>query len=47
MDALLMNSENSRTNDKERFILHLSDKLDIKRSLKQVSLSALSIYYTL
>ena len=41
-----MNSENSKTYDPHRLLLHLSDKINLKRSDKYVALSNLSIYYT-
>ena len=41
-----MNSENSKTSDPHRLLLHLSDKINLKRSDKYDSLSNLSIYYT-
>ena len=36
---------NSRTSDLHRLLLNLSDKADLKRSNKYVSLSNISIYY--
>ena len=41
-----MNSKNSNLSDPHRLILNLSDKIDLKRNDKYVSLSNLSIYYT-
>ena len=41
-----MNSENSKTPDFHRLWPNLSDKEDLRRSDKYVSLSNLSIYYT-
>ena len=46
MDAIFMNYENSKTSDPYRLLLHLSDKIKLKRSDKYVVLSNLSIYYT-
>ena len=46
MDTIFMNSENSKTFDPHRLLLHLSDKINLKRSDKYVALSNLSIYYT-
>ena len=46
MDAIFINSENSRTSEYHVLVLKLYDKLDIKRSQKSVALSNLSIYYT-
>ena len=45
MDTLFMNSENSKTSDPRRPLLNPSDKIDLKRSDKYVTLSSLSIYY--
>ena len=45
MDTLFMNSENSKTSDPHRPLLNPSDKIDLKRSDKYVTLSNLSIYY--
>ena len=41
-----MNSESSKNRDPYRLILNLSDKIDVKKSDKYVSLSILSIYCT-
>ena len=41
-----MNSENSKTSEYHVLVLQLTDKLDLKRGLKSVALSNLSIYYT-
>ena len=46
MDAIFMDSENSRTSEYHVLVLKLADKLDLKRGRKSVSLSNLSIYYT-
>ena len=46
MDTTLMNSENSRTFEYHVLMLKLTDKLDLRRGLKSVALSNLSIYYT-
>ena len=46
MDAIFMDSENSRTSEYHVLVLKLADKLDLKRGRKSVSLSSLSIYYT-
>ena len=44
MDAIFINSEQSKTSD--RYRLNLSDKKNLKRKDKYVALSNLSIYYT-
>ena len=46
MDAIFMNSENSKTSDSRRLLPNLLDKVNLKRSHKYVALSNLSIYYT-
>ena len=46
MDAIFMNSENSRTSGYYVLLLKLADKLDPRRGQKSVALSNCSIYYT-
>ena len=46
MDTIFMNSENSNTSEPHVLILKLTDKLDLTRDEKSVTLSNLSIYYT-
>ena len=46
MDTTLMNSGNSKTSDHYRLLLNLLDKINLKRSDKNVALSHLSIYCT-
>ena len=46
MDAIFMNSENSRTSEYYVLVLKLTDKLDLRRGHKSVALSSLSICYT-
>ena len=41
-----MDSENSRTSEYHVLVLKLTNKLDLRRGQKTVSLSNLSIYYT-
>ena len=41
-----MNTENSKTNERHKFILSLSQKLNLRISNKHVALQNLSIYYT-
>ena len=41
-----MNSENSKTSKSHVLILKLTDKLDLRRGEKSITLSNLSIYYT-
>ena len=46
MDAIFMNSENSRSSEYHVLVLKLADKLDLRGGQKSVALSNLSIYYT-
>ena len=46
MDAIYMNSENSKTSECHILVLKLTDKLHLRRGQKTVALSNLSIYYT-
>ena len=43
MNTIFMNPENSITSDSYRLLLNISDKLDLKRSNKYVTLLNLSI----
>ena len=45
METIFMNTENSKTNEPHKFVLNLSQRLDLKRSNKDVTLKNLSIYY--
>ena len=46
MNTIIMNSENSKTSDPYRLSLNLTDKLHLRRKVKYIALSNLSIYYT-
>ena len=46
MEAIFMNTENSKTNEPHRFRLTLADKRDLKDPSKNMALANLSIYYT-
>ena len=46
MYAIFMNSKNSKTFDLHRLLLNLTDKIDLRRKDKYITLSNLSIYYT-
>ena len=46
MEAIFMNKENRETNEPHKFVLNLSQKLDLRSSNKHVALQKLSIYYT-
>ena len=43
MDTIFMNSKNSRTSEYHVLVLKLTDKLDLKRGQKSITLSNLSI----
>ena len=45
MDAIMMNSVNSKTTEPHRLLLNLVNKIDLKRSNKYVPLSNLNMYY--
>ena len=46
MDSIFVNSKNSKTSDPHRLLLNLTNKIDLRRKDKYVTLSNLSIYYT-
>ena len=46
METILMNTENSKTNEPHRFRLTLVDKLNLKYPNKNMALANLSIYCT-
>ena len=46
MDTIFMNSETSKTSKPHVLILNLTDKINLRRGEKMISLSHLSIYYT-
>ena len=46
MNAIFMNSRNSKTSDPHRLLLNLTDKINLRRKDKYIALSNLSIYYT-
>ena len=46
MEMKLMNTQNSKTNEPHKFVLNLSQKLDLRGSNKSVALQNVSIYYT-
>ena len=47
MDTIFMNSKNSKTSDLHRLLLNLTVKIDLRRKNESITLSNLSIYYTL
>ena len=46
MSTIFMNSEDSKSPNAHRLRLNLTDKIDLKRLDKIVTLSDLTIYYT-
>ena len=46
MDTIFLSSRNSKTSDSHRLLLNPSDKIDLRKIDKYVTLSNLSIYYT-
>ena len=46
METILMNTENSKTNEPHRFKLNLADTLNLNNPNKNIALVNLSIYYT-
>ena len=45
MQTILMNTKNSKKTDSDKFVLNLSQRLDLRSSDKLVALQNLSIYY--
>ena len=45
MDSIFMYYQNSKTTDPYRLLLNLTDRINLKRSDKYISLPNLSIYY--
>ena len=46
MNAKFINSINSKTSDPRRHLLNLTDKIDLRRKDKYITLSNLSVYCT-
>ena len=46
MELIFMNTENNKTNEPQKFVLNLSQRLDLRSSDKHVAFQNLSIYYT-
>ena len=43
---ILMNTENSRTNEPHKFVLNLLQRLDFRSSNEHIALQNLPVYYT-
>ena len=46
METIFMNKENSETNEPHKFLLNLSQSLNLRSSNKHVALQNLFFYYT-
>ena len=46
IEMIFINTENSKRNEPRKFAANLSQRLDLRRSNKHVTLPDLSIYYT-
>ena len=46
MEIIFLNTENSKSNKPHKFVLNLSQRLDLRSSNKHAALQNLSIYYT-
>ena len=46
METIFMNTENSKTNESNKFFYEFTDKLNLKNLNKNIALAGLSIYYT-
>ena len=46
METIFMNTENSNSNESNKFIYEFTDKLNLKNANKNIALVNLSIYYT-
>ena len=45
METVLMNTEKNKMSEPHKFVLNLSQRLDLRSSTKRVALQNLSIYY--
>ena len=46
MGTIFINTGNSKTSQPDKFVLHLSQRLDLRSSNKRIALQNMSIYYT-
>ena len=46
MGTIFMSTENSKTDEPHKFVLSLSQRLDLRRSTKHVAFQHFSIHYT-
>ena len=45
METIFINTDNSKMNEPRKFVLNLSQRLDLRNSDKHVDLQNISIYY--
>ena len=46
METIFMSTENSKTNESHKFVLNLSQRLDLRSSIKHVAIQKSSVYHT-
>ena len=46
MKTIFLNTENNKMNEPHKFVLNLSQRLDIRSSNKYIVIHVLTIYYT-
>ena len=46
METIFIKTENSKMNELHKFVLNLSQRLDLESANKHIALQNLSIYYT-
>ena len=46
METIFINMENNKTNETHKFVLNLSQRIDLRSSNKYVTIQNLCIYYT-
>ena len=46
LDTIFMNTKNSKTSERHKFVLNLTQRVDFRNSKKYVALQNFSIYYT-
>ena len=46
METIFINTENSKTNEPQKFVLNLSRQLDLRKLNEHVALQKCSIFYT-
>ena len=46
MEAIFMNTENSKANESNKFLHQFTEKLNLKNPIRNMALANLTIYYT-